>query len=56
MTDIIDLTDSPEAGAVEENPWAVARPLPQDLLLIIFIHGRVPPPLPALFCRFEYNP
>ena len=41
--DIIDLTGSPQSSdartEVEENPLAVARLLPPDLLLVIFIHG-----------------
>jgi hypothetical protein len=41
--DIIDLTQSPDpspsTSIVEENPLAVAKPAPPDLLLIIFVHG-----------------
>jgi hypothetical protein len=38
--DIIDLTgNNPDPEEREENPLAVAKTAPRDLLLIIFIHG-----------------
>jgi hypothetical protein len=38
--DIIDLPgNSPDPEEREENPLAVAKTAPPDLLLIIFIHG-----------------
>jgi hypothetical protein len=42
QSDIIDLTTpeaSPGTAVVEENPLAVAKLTPPDVLLVVFVHG-----------------